>query len=57
VPGAKLVSVEAGGLRQRLSFTPGSIPPSRVLADVAARIGIRNLVLEEPDLQDLIRRL
>jgi ABC-2 type transport system ATP-binding protein len=57
VPGAKLIGVEAGGLRQRLSFTPGTIPTHRVLADVAARSGIRHLTLEEPDLETMIRRL
>jgi ABC-2 type transport system ATP-binding protein len=57
VPGAKLIGVEAGGLRQRLHFTPGNIPAARILADVAARSGIRHLTLEEPDLNDLIRRL
>lgn len=57
VPGAKLIGVEAGGLRQRLHFTPGNIPAGRILADVAARSGIRHLTLEEPDLEDLIRRL
>jgi ABC-2 type transport system ATP-binding protein len=57
VPGAKLIGVEAGGLRQRLSFVPGGVPATRVLADVAARSGIRHLTLEEPDLEDLVRRL
>jgi ABC-2 type transport system ATP-binding protein len=57
VPGAKLIGVEAGGLRQRLHFTPGGIPSARILADVAARSGIRHLTLEEPDLEELIRRL
>ena len=55
--GAKLIAVEAGGLRQRLSFSPGSIPSAEILADVAARSGIRHLTLEQPDLQELIRRL
>ena len=57
VPGARLVEVEAGGLRQRLSFTPGTVPASRVLADVAARSGIRDLTLVDPTLDDLIQRL
>jgi ABC-2 type transport system ATP-binding protein len=57
VPGTKLIEVEEGGLRQRLHFTPGNIPATRVLADVAARSGIRHLALEEPDLEELIRRL
>ncbi len=57
VPGAELIGIEAGGLRQRLSFAPGNIPTSRILSDVAGRSGIRHLTLEEPDLETLIRRL
>jgi ABC-2 type transport system ATP-binding protein len=57
VPGAKLIAVEAGGLRQRLTFIPGSVPAAQVLAEVAARTGIRHLTLEEPDLETLISRL
>jgi ABC-2 type transport system ATP-binding protein len=57
VPGAKLIAVEAGGLRQRLTFIPGSVPAAQVLAEVAARSGIRHLTLEEPDLETLISRL
>jgi viologen exporter family transport system ATP-binding protein len=57
VPGTTLLSVESDGLTQRLGFVPGIVPMSRVLADVAARAGIRNLTLEEPDLTDLIGRL
>jgi ABC-2 type transport system ATP-binding protein len=57
VPGARLVEVEAGGRRQRLSFTPGGVPASRVLADVASRAGIRHLAVEEPRLEELVRRL
>jgi ABC-2 type transport system ATP-binding protein len=57
VPGTELLSVESGGLTQRLGFVPGTVPMSRVLADVAARAGIRNLTLEEPDLAELVRRL
>jgi len=49
--------VEGGGLRQRLHFTPGTVPAARILADVAARNGIRHLTLEQPDLEELIRRL
>jgi ABC-2 type transport system ATP-binding protein len=57
VPGTELIAIEAGGLRQRLSFSAGTIPTARVLADVAARTGIRHLTLEEPDLETLIQRL
>ena len=57
IPGTELIGVEAGGLRQRLSFAPGGTPPAQVVAEVAARTGIRHLTLTEPDLTELIARL
>jgi ABC-2 type transport system ATP-binding protein len=57
VPGARLIGVEAGGLRQRLSVSPGRTTTARVLADVAARADIRNLTVEEPTIEDIVRRL
>jgi ABC-2 type transport system ATP-binding protein len=57
VPGTRLFSVEAGGLRQRLSFSPGNISTARVLADVAARTTIRDLTLVEVPIEDVVRRL
>jgi ABC-2 type transport system ATP-binding protein len=57
VPGTTLFAVEAGGLRQRLSFPAGRISTARVLADVASRAAIRNLALEEPQIEDVVRRL
>ena len=57
VPGTRLLSVEAGGLRQRLSFSSGTVSTGRVLAEVASRARIRDLTLIEPPIEDVVRRL
>ena len=45
VPGTRLLSVEAGGLRQHLALT-GS-----------ARTELRDLTIAEPDIEDVVARL
>jgi ABC-2 type transport system ATP-binding protein len=57
LPGAQLIAVETGGLRQRLALTPGKVTTAKVLADVVSRAPVRNLTLEEPDLSEMVRRL
>jgi ABC-2 type transport system ATP-binding protein len=57
VPGTDLVGVEAGGLRQRLSFSPGDTTAAQVFAAVAARAEIRDVTLEEPEIEGVVRRL
>ncbi|GAA3603115.1 ATP-binding cassette domain-containing protein [Kineosporia mesophila] len=57
LPGADLIAVEAGGLRQRLGLVPGQVKISKVLADVVSRAPVRSLTLEEPDVTELVRRL
>ena len=57
VPGTQLISTEAGGLRQRLSFAPGATTAAQVLAEVASRVQVRDLTIEEPDIEDVVRRL
>ncbi len=57
VPGTTLISTEAGGLRQRLSFAPGTTTAAQVLAEVASRARVRDLAIEEPDIEDVVRRL
>ncbi|HVE62470.1 MAG TPA: ATP-binding cassette domain-containing protein [Mycobacteriales bacterium] len=54
IPGTRLLSVEGGGLRQRLAFTTSA---AAVLAAVADRCEIRDLTLEEPDIDDVVRKL
>ncbi|WP_433048809.1 ABC transporter ATP-binding protein [Dactylosporangium sp. CS-033363] len=57
VPGTELVGVEAGGLRQRLSFAPGSTTVAAILAAVAATAQVHDLTIEEPDIEAVVRRL
>jgi ABC-2 type transport system ATP-binding protein len=57
VPGTTLISSEAEGLRQRLSFAPGSTTAAQVLAEVASRVRVRDLTIEEPNIEDVVRRL
>jgi ABC-2 type transport system ATP-binding protein len=62
VPGTRLVGVEAGGLRQRLSFGPGDTTVAAILAVVAQRLQthpaqLHDLTIEEPDIEAVVRRL
>lgn len=57
IPGARLVGVEGDGLRQRLAFAPHTVTAAAVLASVAARAEVRDLAIEEPDIEDVVRRL
>ncbi len=57
LPGAQLIGVETGGLRQRLALIPGRVTTAKVLAEVVSRAPVRNLTLEEPDLSEMVRRL
>ena len=57
IPGTELVGVEAGGLRQRLAFSPEATTAAAVLAEVSAVAAVRDLSIEEPDIEDVVRRL
>ena len=57
VPDTELVSVEGGGLRQRLAFAPDRTTAAQVLAAVSARADVRDLTVTEPDIEDVVRRL
>jgi ABC-2 type transport system ATP-binding protein len=57
VPETRLIAVEAGGLRQRLGLPLGLTTTARVLADISARAGVRNITVEEPALEDIVLRL
>ena len=48
---------EAEGLRQRLAFDPAATSAATVLAAVADRAPVRDLSIEEPDIEDVVRRL
>jgi ABC-2 type transport system ATP-binding protein len=57
VPGTRLVGVEGEGLRQRLAFSPEATTAASVLAAVSRRVEVRDLAVEEPDVEDVVRRL
>jgi ABC-2 type transport system ATP-binding protein len=57
VPGTELVGVEADGVRQRLAFAPEVTTAAAVLTAVSARAQVRDLSIEEPDIEDVVRRL
>jgi ABC-2 type transport system ATP-binding protein len=52
-----LVDSEADGLRQRLAFDAETTTAAAVLAEVMARAEVRDLTIEEPDIEDVVRRI
>ncbi len=57
LPGAELVDSEGGGIRQRLAFDPESTTAAALLTAVSARVEVRDLSIEEPDIEDVVRRI
>ncbi|MGH3784218.1 MAG: methionine ABC transporter ATP-binding protein, partial [Pseudonocardiaceae bacterium] len=57
LPGVLAVTVEAGGLRQRLAFSPSHTTAASLIADVARRVAVRDLTVTEPSIEDLVRTL
>jgi ABC-2 type transport system ATP-binding protein len=57
IPGARLVDSEPDGMRQRVSFFPGETTAAAVLAAVSTRAEVRDLSIEEPDIEDVVRRV
>lgn len=54
IPGTTYVGSEASGARQRLRFDSGQTTIAAVLAQVP---GLRDLSIEEPDIEDVVRRI
>ena len=57
VPGTTHLGSEAHGLRQRLAFDAETTTAARVLAAVAERAEVLDLTVEEPDIEDVVRRI
>jgi ABC-2 type transport system ATP-binding protein len=61
IPGTTLISVEGGadqaGIRQRLAFRPDRTTAAAVLAAVSARAEVRDLTIDEPDIEEVVREL
>lgn len=57
VPGASPLGSEAGGLRHRLAFDAEKTTAAQVLAAVAEQAEVLDLTVEEPDVEDVVRRI
>jgi ABC-2 type transport system ATP-binding protein len=55
--GARHLSSEGGGLRQRLAFDAERTTAAKVLAAVADQAQVLDLTVEEPDIEDVVRRI
>ncbi|MHA3837066.1 ABC transporter ATP-binding protein [Terrabacter sp. AAH1] len=57
IPRTRLLGSESDGLRQRLAFDSEATTAAAVLAHVSARHEVRDLTIEEPDIEDVVRRI
>ncbi|MEV6557603.1 ATP-binding cassette domain-containing protein [Nocardia sp. NPDC051756] len=57
LPCARLLGSEAGGMRQRLAFDPEKTTAAQLLALVSDRAEVRDLSIEEPEIEDVVRRI
>ena len=57
VTDAEHIGSELDGVRQRLAFSPELTTAARVLAEVSAQVEVRDLTLEEPAIEDIVRTL
>ena len=51
------IASEGDGVLQRLSYSPTETTAARVLAEVSAQVEVRDLTLEEPAIEDIVRTL
>jgi ABC-2 type transport system ATP-binding protein len=56
-PGPRRLSSEADGLRQRLASDAEQTTAAKVLAAVADKAEVLDLTVEEPDIEDVVRRI
>jgi ABC-2 type transport system ATP-binding protein len=54
---ATWIGSDGDGVRQRLAFSPAETTAARVLADVSGQVEVRDLTLEEPAIEDIVRTL
>jgi len=57
IPGTRHLGSEAGGLQQRLAFDAEHTTAAQVLTAVNQRVEVRDLSVEEPDIEDVVRRV
>ena len=57
VPGATPLGSEGDGLRHRLAFDPDATTAAAVLAGLTGTVEVRDLSIEEPQIEDIVRRI
>ena len=57
IPNTQHMDSEADGMRQRLAFDPAATTAAALLAAVGERAQVRDLTIEEPDIEDVVRRI
>ncbi len=57
IPHTRWLGAEGEGVRQRLAFDAADTTAAAVLAAVAERATLRDLSIEEPDIEDVVRRI
>ncbi|MEU0502492.1 ATP-binding cassette domain-containing protein [Nocardia sp. NPDC005998] len=57
LPSTELLTSEGNGMRQRLAFDAEATTAAQVLAAVSDRAEVRDLSIEEPDIEDVVRRI
>ncbi|MGI8576639.1 MAG: ABC transporter ATP-binding protein [Nocardioidaceae bacterium] len=57
IPGATHLASDGGGLRQRLAFDAARTTAATVLAAVSEAATVLDLAIEEPDIEDVVRRI
>jgi ABC-2 type transport system ATP-binding protein len=57
IPRTRLLDSQSDGLRQRLAFDSEATTAAAVLAQVSSRHEVRDLTIEEPDIEDVVRRI
>lgn len=57
IPGTTLLGSESDGLRQRLAFDAATTTAAAVLAHVSTRAEVLDLSIEEPDIEDVVRKI
>ncbi|MCM3883052.1 ATP-binding cassette domain-containing protein [Frankia sp. R82] len=57
IPGARHLASEIRGLRQRLAFDAQASTAAQVFAAVAQRAEVLDFTVEEPDIEDVVRRI
>lgn len=57
IAGTEHLGSQGDGLRQRIAFDAAATSAAAVLAAVAERAQVRDLSIEEPDIEDVVRRL